>query len=43
VGFFGGHGVADGQFAFPMGAATDDRGRVYVADTANSRIQVWSY
>jgi DNA-binding beta-propeller fold protein YncE len=43
VGFFGGHGVADGQFAFPMGVATDDRGRVYVADTANGRIQVWSY
>jgi DNA-binding beta-propeller fold protein YncE len=43
VGFFGGHGVADGQFAFPMGVATDDRGRVYVADTANGRVQVWSY
>jgi len=43
VGFFGGHGVADGQFAFPMGIAVDDRGRVYVADTANGRIQVWSY
>jgi sugar lactone lactonase YvrE len=43
LGFFGGHGVADGQFAFPMGTATDDRGRVYVADTANNRIQVWSY
>lgn len=42
-GFFGSHGVADGQFAFPMGIAVDDRGRVYVADTANDRIQVWSY
>jgi DNA-binding beta-propeller fold protein YncE len=43
VGFFGGHGLADGEFAFPMGAAVDDRGRVYVADTANGRVQVWSY
>jgi len=43
VGFFGGHGTADGLFAFPMGAAVDDRGRVYVADTANGRVQVWSY
>jgi len=43
LGFFGGHGVADGQFAFPMGIAVDGRGRVYVADTANDRIQVWSY
>jgi DNA-binding beta-propeller fold protein YncE len=42
-GFFGSPGVADGQFAFPMGIAVDDRGRVYVADTANDRIQVWSY
>jgi DNA-binding beta-propeller fold protein YncE len=43
LGFFGGHGIADGEFAFPMGVAADDRGRVYVADTANGRIQVWSY
>jgi DNA-binding beta-propeller fold protein YncE len=43
LGFFGGHGVADGQFAFPMGVAVDTHGRVYVADTANGRIQVWSY
>ena len=43
LGFFGGHGVADGQFAFPMGVAVDTHGRVYVADTANDRIQVWSY
>jgi len=42
-GFFGGHGFGDGLFAFPMGVAADDRGRVYVADTANSRVQVWSY
>jgi hypothetical protein len=43
VGFFGCHGISDGQFAFPIGAAVDDRGRIYVADTANGRVQVWSY
>jgi len=43
LGFFGGHGIANGQFAFPMGVAVDAHGRVYVADTANGRIQVWSY
>lgn len=43
VGFFGGHGLDDGKFAFPMGVAVDERGRVYVADTANDRVQVWSY
>lgn len=43
LGFFGSQGVSDAQFGFPMGVATDDRGRVYVADTANNRVQVWSY
>ena len=43
VGFFGGEGVADAQFQFPNGVAVDGRGRVYVADTANDRFQVWSY
>ena len=43
LGFFGGHGIADGQFAFPMGVAVDTHGRVYIADTANGRVQVWSY
>lgn len=43
LGFFGGRGIGNGQFGFPMGAAADDRGRVYIADTANGRVQVWSY
>jgi DNA-binding beta-propeller fold protein YncE len=43
VGFFGGEGVQDGKFEFPNGVATDTRGRVYVADTVNDRVQVWSY
>jgi DNA-binding beta-propeller fold protein YncE len=43
IGFIGGEGVADGRFEFPNGVAVDGRGRVYVADTVNDRIQVWSY
>lgn len=43
LGFFGGQGVGDGQFAYPVGTAADDRGRIYVADTENDRVQVWSY
>ncbi len=43
LGFFGSQGVSDAQFGFPIGVATDDRGRVYVADTANNRVQIWSY
>lgn len=43
VGQFGTQGVGDGQFNFPNAVATDSRGRVYVADWANDRIQVWSY
>jgi sugar lactone lactonase YvrE len=35
--------VQDGQFEFPNGVAVDTRGRVYVADTVNDRVQVWSY
>jgi DNA-binding beta-propeller fold protein YncE len=43
LGFIGGNGTADGLFEFPMSVAPDDRGRVYVADTASNRVQVWSY
>lgn len=43
IGFFGGEGVGNGQFEFPNGVALDTRGRVYVADSANDRVQVWSY
>jgi tripartite motif-containing protein 71 len=43
VGFFGGQGVADGSFEFPNSVAVDARGRVYVADTFNDRVQIWSY
>ena len=43
VGFLGGEGSADGQFEFPNGITVDGRGRMYVADLANNRVQVWSY
>jgi DNA-binding beta-propeller fold protein YncE len=40
---FGVEGRGDAQFEYPHGIATDGRGHVYVADTLNNRIQVWSY
>jgi DNA-binding beta-propeller fold protein YncE len=43
LGSFGVPGVADGQFSFPNSVAIDSRGRVYVTDTFNDRIQIWSY
>jgi hypothetical protein len=36
---WGGMGSADGQFDFPVGVATDGTGNVFVADSANFRIQ----
>jgi len=43
LGSFGSQGSADGTFAFPNGIAVDGRGRLYVADSANDRVQLWSY
>lgn len=43
LGFVGGEGVADAQFEYPNSVAVDARGRVYVADTFNDRVQIWSY
>jgi DNA-binding beta-propeller fold protein YncE len=40
---FGKEGTVDGAFEFPNGIALDARGRVYVADWNNDRVQVWSY
>ena len=39
---WGGHGSGPGQFDLPDGIATDAAGQVYVADTGNHRIQVFS-
>jgi len=43
LGYIGGEGVADAQFEYPNSVAIDARGRVYVADTFNDRVQIWSY
>ena len=41
VGTFGIEGSGDGQFEYPNGAAADTRGRVYITDRVNNRLQVW--
>ena len=43
LGSFGSQGVGDGQFSYPNGIAVDGRGRLYVADSMNDRVQLWSY
>jgi DNA-binding beta-propeller fold protein YncE len=43
LGTFGGQGIGNGQFEYPNGLAVDGRGRIYVTDSANDRVQVWSY
>ena len=40
---FGREGTVDGAFEFPNGVALDGRGRVYITDWNNDRLQVWSY
>lgn len=40
---FGDLGVEDGQFNYPGDIAVDETGRLYIADRANNRVQVWSY
>lgn len=39
---FGGKGQGDGLMLFPAGVAVDKKGHLYVADTFNDRIQVFS-
>ena len=39
----GHEGRDDGGFEFPHGLAVDGRGRIYVADWANNRLDVWSF
>jgi DNA-binding beta-propeller fold protein YncE len=43
IGSFGEAGSGDANLSFPNGLATDSRGRVYVADWGNDRLEVWSY
>ncbi|HEX7951186.1 MAG TPA: hypothetical protein VF494_12615 [Candidatus Limnocylindrales bacterium] len=40
---FGREGTVDGAFEFPNGIAADGRGRIYVTDWNNDRLQIWSY
>lgn len=40
---FGGPGPGQSQFSFPNGIAADDDGLVFVADTGNARVSVWSW
>jgi len=39
---FGSKGTAKGQFESPLGLTVDSQGRVFVADTGNRRVQVFS-
>jgi DNA-binding beta-propeller fold protein YncE len=43
LGVFGAMGVSDGAFSYPNAVAVDGRGRLYVADSGNDRVQLWSY
>lgn len=40
---FGEAGMEEGRFAFPNGLALDARGRLYITDRENDRVQVWAY
>jgi DNA-binding beta-propeller fold protein YncE len=40
---FGTEGSTDGTFEYPNGIAVDTKGRIYVTDRENGRLQVWSY
>lgn len=40
---FGEKGSGDANFSFPNGLAADGRGRIYVADWGNDRLEIWSY
>ena len=40
---FGSQGASDAQFSYPDGIARGDKNRLFIADTANGRIQVWGW
>ena len=42
IGHFGEYGWDDGQFRSPHGLAMDSRGRLFVADRGNNRIQIFT-
>ena len=39
---FGQFGDQEGDMYYPNGIAVDDKGRIYVADTKNNRLEVWT-
>ncbi|WP_265578468.1 PEP-CTERM sorting domain-containing protein [Microcystis aeruginosa] len=39
---FGSSGTGNGQFSLPTGIAVGSGGNIYVADTGNDRVQVFS-
>jgi len=40
---FGEQGVMEGQFSYPTAASVGPRNKIYIADTANGRVQVWGW
>jgi len=40
---FGQQGVLEGEFNYPNGIAVGPRNRIFIADTANGRVQVWGW
>lgn len=40
---FGSKGMENGKFVYPNGMFIDSKGRIYIADWGNNRIQVWGY
>jgi DNA-binding beta-propeller fold protein YncE len=38
---FGSQGMGNGEFSMPQGIAVGSGGNIYVADTANNRVQVF--
>ena len=40
---FGDYGARDGEFNYPNDITVDKTGRLYIADRASNRLQVWAY
>ena len=40
---FGQQGVLDGEFSYPNGVTVGGRNKIFIADTANGRVQVWGW
>lgn len=40
---FGQRGVLEGEFSYPTALSTGQRNRMFVTDSANSRVQVWGW